>query len=399
MPPCPAQNGKVGNRELVGDELAIGEPAIEHTIKPARLLGEPLESITPVLLVRERDKVMHLARHRPKAAHLPHQPFQHRNPLAKILGQKLASLLAQVEQNGAGFEHARRPAMRAIGIDDRRNLVVRADLEEIRRELLVLGDIDWIDLIGQSHLFQSDADLAAVGRIPGVKFDRHSNFLANSNAGALLTVRDPLWNVHAAGAKFRQIPAPKRSLVSISASRARLAEIIRTRSFGRGEITLASGRKSDFYFNLKPTMLDPEGAALLAELSVDALKDDNIDYIGGLEMGAVPLAGAIAQLSWMKGTPIAAFFVRKKPKEHGARLAVEGLAKGETLQGKRIVIVEDVTTTGGSAIKAVDAVRDAGGEVVLVFTMVDRNEGAAEVFAEAKIPFRSLYKAGEFLGS
>ena len=187
--------------------------------------------------------------------------------------------------------------------------------------------------------------------------------------------------------------------MSKSASRARLADIIRKRSFGRGEITLASGRKSDFYFNLKPTMLDPEGAALLAELSLDALKDDKIDYIGGLEMGAVPIAGAIAQLSWLKGHPIAAFFVRKKPKEHGARLAVEGLAKGESLSGKRIVIVEDVTTTGGSAIKAVDAVKDSGGEVVLVFTMLDRDEGATEAFAEAGIPFLALYKAGEFLKS
>ena len=185
--------------------------------------------------------------------------------------------------------------------------------------------------------------------------------------------------------------------MSKSASRARLKDIIHKRSFGRGEITLASGRKSDFYFNLKPTMLDPEGAALLAELSLDALKDDRIDYIGGLEMGAVPIAGAIAQLSWLKGHPIAAFFVRKKPKEHGARLAVEGLAKGESLDGKRIVIVEDVTTTGGSAIKAVDAVKESGGEVVLVFTMVDRDEGAAEAFEKAGIPFRALYKAGEFL--
>lgn len=185
--------------------------------------------------------------------------------------------------------------------------------------------------------------------------------------------------------------------MSVSASRARLKDIIRKRSFGRGEITLASGRKSDFYFNLKPTMLDPEGAALLAELSLDALKDERIDYIGGLEMGAVPLAGAIAQLSWLKGHPIAAFFVRKKPKEHGARLSVEGLAKGESLQGKRIVIVEDVTTTGGSAVKAVEAVRDAGGDVAMVFTMVDREEGAAEAFAAAAIPFRSLYRAGEFL--
>jgi len=185
--------------------------------------------------------------------------------------------------------------------------------------------------------------------------------------------------------------------LSKSASRARLAEIIRKRSFGRGEITLSSGRKSDFYFNLKPTMLDPEGAALLAELTFEALKDDNLDYIGGLEMGAVPLAGAIAQLSWLKGHPIAAFFVRKKPKDYGARLAVEGLTKGETLEGKRIVIVEDVTTTGGSALKAAEAVKEAGGDVVLVLTMVDREEGATEAFAEAGMTFRSLYKAAEFL--
>jgi len=185
--------------------------------------------------------------------------------------------------------------------------------------------------------------------------------------------------------------------LSKSAARARLAEIIRKRSFGRGEVTLASGRKSDFYFNLKPTMLDPEGAALLAELTFEALRDDGLDYVGGLEMGAVPLAGALAQLSWIKGHPIAAFFVRKKPKEHGARLAIEGLAKGESLKGKRVVIVEDVTTTGDSAMKAVEAVREAGGVVALVFTMVDRDEGAAATFEQAGIAFRSLYKAGEFL--
>jgi orotate phosphoribosyltransferase len=180
-------------------------------------------------------------------------------------------------------------------------------------------------------------------------------------------------------------------------TRARLADIIFRRSFGRGEITLASGRKSDFYFNLKPTMLDPEGAALLAELTLDALANDNVDYVGGLEMGAVPIAGAIAQLSYLKGKPLPAIFVRKKPKEHGAKLAVEGLAKGETLAGKRVVVVEDVTTTGGSAMKAVEAVRDAGGEVALVFTMVDREEGANEAFKEAGLPFRSLFRAAEFL--
>ena len=214
---------------------------------------------------------------------------------------------------------------------------------------------------------------------------------------SLLTVRHRVWHLRASADRLRPPQAQEKKALSKSASRARLAEIIRKRSFGRGEITLASGRKSDFYFNLKPTMLDPEGAALLADLSFEALKDDNLDYIGGLEMGAVPLAGSIAQLSWIKGHPIAAFFVRKKPKEHGAQLSVEGLAKGESLSGKRVVIVEDVTTTGSSAMKAVEAVRDAGGEVALVFTMVDREEGATENFAQAGLAFRSLYKAGEFL--
>ena len=185
--------------------------------------------------------------------------------------------------------------------------------------------------------------------------------------------------------------------MSKSASRARLAEIIRKRSFGRGEITLASGRKSDFYFNLKPTMLDPEGASLLAELTFEALKDDALDYVGGLEMGAVPLAGAIAQLSWIKGHPIAAFFVRKKPKEHGARLAVEGLAKGETLAGKRIVIVEDVTTTGGSAMIAVQAAKDAGADIAMVLSVVDRQDGAAEFYGHQGIRFEAVFTASEFL--
>ena len=180
-------------------------------------------------------------------------------------------------------------------------------------------------------------------------------------------------------------------------ARARLAAIIRTRSFGRGEVTLASGRKSYLYFNLTPPMPDADGAALLAELTLEALSKERIDYVGGLEMGAVPIAGAIAQLSFLKGTPMQAFFVRKKPKEHGARLSIEGLAPGESLKGKRVVIVEDVTTTGGSAIKAAEAVRETGAVIVMVFTMVDREEGAAETFARAGLAFRALFRAREFL--
>ncbi|MDQ2082060.1 orotate phosphoribosyltransferase [Xanthobacteraceae bacterium Astr-EGSB] len=188
-----------------------------------------------------------------------------------------------------------------------------------------------------------------------------------------------------------------RPLPDPASARARLADIIFERSFGHGEVKLASGRISNFYFNLKPTMLDAEGAALLAQLTLDAVAGERIDYVGGLEMGAVPIAGAIAQLSFMAGTPVAAFFVRKKPKEHGAKLTVEGLAKGETLAGKRAVIVEDVTTTGGSAMRAVEVVKEAGGDVAFVLTIVDREEGASEFFAGEKIEFRALYRASEFL--
>jgi orotate phosphoribosyltransferase len=196
----------------------------------------------------------------------------------------------------------------------------------------------------------------------------------------------------------QDMAAPARNTAT-QPPRDRLREIIRTRSFGHGEVKLASGRTSNFYFNLKPTMLHPEGAALLAELTLDALTDERIDYVGGLEMGAVPIAGAMAQLSFLRGSPIAAFFVRKQPKEHGAKLSIEGLAPGESLAGKRVVVVEDVTTTGGSAMKAVEAVRDAGAEIALVFTMVDRQEGATEAFAAAGLRFRALFTAAEFLNS
>ncbi|WP_143957862.1 orotate phosphoribosyltransferase [Rhodoligotrophos appendicifer] len=181
------------------------------------------------------------------------------------------------------------------------------------------------------------------------------------------------------------------------ARRVRLMEIIRERSFKDNvEITLASGRKSNFYFNMKPTMLHPEGAGLLAELVLDALVEAKPDFIGGLEMGAVPIVSWTTAASFLRGAPVSAFFVRKKAKDHGAKLLVEGLAPGETLQGKRVVIVEDVTTTGESALKAVEAVREAGGQIMRVVTLIDRQEGAQETMKAAELPFTAIFKAAEF---
>ncbi|MGE0699738.1 MAG: orotate phosphoribosyltransferase [Hyphomicrobiaceae bacterium] len=179
-------------------------------------------------------------------------------------------------------------------------------------------------------------------------------------------------------------------------SRDRLVAIIRARSVETGRtFTLASGRTSDFYCNLKPTMLDPEGAFLLGALIVEAVKADRPDLVGGLELGAVPLATAAAALGHAMGTPLRAFVVRKQTKEHGTKSLVEGLMRGDTLKGRRVVILEDVTTTGGSSMKAIEAVRGEGAEVIKVLTMVDRQEGAAEAFARAGIPFAALATATE----
>jgi orotate phosphoribosyltransferase len=179
--------------------------------------------------------------------------------------------------------------------------------------------------------------------------------------------------------------------------RERLIEIIKTRSFQSGkEVTLASGRTSSYYFNMKPTMLDAEGAHHIATLILDAIDDLDADLVGGLEMGAVPIASAVAAVSQTHGRPIAAFFVRKQPKDHGTRSLVEGLANGDNLKGKKVVIVEDVTTTGGSAIKAAEAVRSEGADVVGVVTVVDRQEGAADAFTAAGLSLTPILTLADF---
>jgi orotate phosphoribosyltransferase len=161
---------------------------------------------------------------------------------------------------------------------------------------------------------------------------------------------------------------------------------------------LASGRTSSFYFNMKPTMLDPEGAHLIGSLIVATLAGRRVDLVGGLEMGAVPIAAAVAAVSHGEGAPLRAFFVRKQAKEHGTRSLIEGLAPGETMGGKRVAILEDVTTTGGSALKAVEAVRAGGAEVVGVVSIVDRMEGAAAAFKAAGVMFLPLLTVEDFKG-
>ena len=181
-----------------------------------------------------------------------------------------------------------------------------------------------------------------------------------------------------------RFPTPPRAVVF---------EIIKRKSYGEKRIVLASGKESDFYFDMKPTMFDPEALALLPELVLERLKGVDFDCIGGLEMGAVPLISPVMLHARIRhGRDIPGFFVRQKAKMHGTKKLVEG----SDVSGKRAVVLEDVTTTGGSAMQAVEEVWNAGGEVVMVLSIVDRGEGAAEFYRDQGIPFTSIYTAAEF---
>ncbi|SEM05250.1 orotate phosphoribosyltransferase [Syntrophus gentianae] len=164
----------------------------------------------------------------------------------------------------------------------------------------------------------------------------------------------------------------------------RLIEIILEKSFKYSEdplFTLASGKKSAYYFNCKPTTLNPEGMNLIGGLLVDMLADAEVTAAGGLTLGADPLAAALAIISHQRGKPIKAFIVRKDVKGHGTKSALEG----DVHAGERVVVLDDVITTGGSTITAIERVREAGLVVDRVIALIDREEGG-RANIEALVP-------------
>ncbi len=178
-------------------------------------------------------------------------------------------------------------------------------------------------------------------------------------------------------------------------TRAQLREIVNEKSLSIGpKITLASGATSSFYFDMKPTIFDPEGSALISNLILDAIATDDpyYDRVGGMEVGAIPIVATLGLRSWQRQRPIGGFFVRKQAKGHGAKRLVEGNLEA----GMNILIVEDVTTTGGSSLKAVHAVRDLGCTVSKVITLVDRLEGASASFAAEGIELLALLTTADF---
>ena len=174
-----------------------------------------------------------------------------------------------------------------------------------------------------------------------------------------------------------------------------LRDLLVTRTFKRGEFTLASGKRSRVYFNMKATMMHPQGAALCARLLLERIAALRPDYLGGLEMGAVPLLGTVAAYSEDAGTPFPAIFVRKVAKTHGTELMIEGLDDdgGETLGGKTVVLVDDVATSGGSILKAIKQIETAGGRVSDAIVILDRQEGAAELLRSKGVTLHNLLTA------
>ena len=157
----------------------------------------------------------------------------------------------------------------------------------------------------------------------------------------------------------------------------RLVEIILEKSFQYREnppFTLASGKTSNYYFNCKTTTMDPEGMYLIGNILFDMLVNDNISAAGGLTLGADPIANALSLVSYQKKKPIKSFVVRKDVKDHGTKEAVEG----NVTTGERVVIIDDVITTGGSTVTAIEIARKAGLIVDRVIALVDREEGGRE---------------------
>lgn len=182
----------------------------------------------------------------------------------------------------------------------------------------------------------------------------------------------------------------------MSAVRARLLELLRDRSFARRTVTLASGRESDFFIDCKQTVLSAEGHALAGALMLEAaIADGPFDALAGVELGGCPLASAASLLSFQRGAPKDAVYVRKDVKEHGSRRALEGNA--QLSAGASLVILEDVTTTGGSTLKAVDKLRAAGYRVEAVVTLVDRLEGGREAIEAAGLRFTSIFTRRDFI--
>ena len=180
-------------------------------------------------------------------------------------------------------------------------------------------------------------------------------------------------------------------MTDTSAARARLLDIIKEKAIVHGRVTLSSGKEADYYVDLRRITLDGEASPLVGIVMRDLIADLDYDAVGGLTLGADPVATSMLHAAAASGSRLDAFVVRKAGKAHGLQQRIEG----PSIEGRRVVVVEDTTTTGNSPIDAVEAAREAGAEVVAIATIADRATGAGERFADAGIEYRFVYGLDE----
>ncbi|WP_394850915.1 orotate phosphoribosyltransferase [Pendulispora brunnea] len=175
----------------------------------------------------------------------------------------------------------------------------------------------------------------------------------------------------------------------------RLLELLKQHSYRKQRVVLASGKESDFFIDCKQTVLGAEGHALTGELLFEAVRQlPGCDAVAGVELGGCPLASAVALTSFQRGQPLDAIYVRKEVKDHGSRRTLEGDVR--LAKGARIALLEDVITTGGSTLKAVAKLTDAGHTVAGVIVLVDRLEGGREAIEAAGLSVRSIFTRTDF---
>ncbi len=181
--------------------------------------------------------------------------------------------------------------------------------------------------------------------------------------------------------------------------RARLRELLLEKSYREGTFTLTSGRTSDFYIDGKQTTLDAEGGYLCGRLLYELIRaeDTGIAGVGGMTLGADPLVTAVSIVSYLAGSPIPAFIVRKEAKGHGTGNYIEG--RNNLAPGCTVALVEDVVTTGGTLVKVIERVEREGFRVGLVATVVDRQEGGAETLATHGYPLRTIFTRAQLMES
>jgi orotate phosphoribosyltransferase len=177
----------------------------------------------------------------------------------------------------------------------------------------------------------------------------------------------------------------------VTDARSALLDQITTKAVVHGRVTLASGAEADYYVDLRRITLDGQAAPLVGEVMLDLAEGLEFDAVGGLTLGADPVAVAMLHAAAARGRTLDAFVVRKQGKDHGLQRRIEG----PDVAGRRVLALDDTSTTGGSALTAVEALREAGAEVVAVAVIVDRDTGAAERVRDAGLEYRFAYGKAE----